>query len=192
MRAGHSFVVKHEEREGEYAHNTMLYEDRKGEPFCFVGGKNGPPKNLRGWIDTGKKHTTADRIWLLVEKRDGTIEPTWALKKNIGPIRSINRTYWEAILAGCPDIELKMNCLAVDLAECQVQSFQPAAVYMEKRFKESVETLDKMGSKAKVRRIKHEPQPQLAGAKRGAESDPERGDAMEMDELPDREGFFSL
>ena len=109
---------------------------------------------------------------------DGTIFPTWALKTNIGPIRSINNTLWEAILAGCPEIELGMNKLAWNLAECQLPSFKPAREYLEKRFEESVEILDAMGSKAKVRRIKYKPQ--AAGLKRSAGADPERGDPMEL------------
>ena len=173
-------------REGSTQKSMSLsLEDRKGEPFRYIGGANAAKKRT-GWIDKGKMHSCPSKIYLLVDMEDGTVFTTWALKKNIGPIRSISETFWEAILAGCPEAELGMNTLAWTLAECQLPTIQPALEYIENQFKESVQILDDMGSKAKVRRIKYEPR--AAGSKRSAGADPERGDPMELFES---EGMFS-
>ena len=126
----------------------------KGLPIRIIGGAN---KGYEGWLLDGKTHPNAEFSYVLLLDDKGEIFATWAKKKNLGPIRPINTTYWEAVLAGCPDIELKMNELAYGLAECQLQDFKPAAEYLEEKYNESVEILDAKGGKAKVRRIKYDP-----------------------------------
>ena len=159
-------------------------EARKGVRIRYLHGKNAKfPRG--GWIDKGRTHHREDRIFILVDLGEGMIFPTWALKKNIGPIRSLDDTYWQAVLAGCPDIELKMNTLAMDLAECQLDDFKPAADYMEERFKDSVRIQDALGSKARVRRIKYKGK---RGEKRQMTREAARGDHMEEEEEEEQRG----
>ena len=148
-----------------------------GEPFCYIGGKN---HNHTGWLDNGRQHCDANMIYILVDMGEGNVCAMWALKKNIGPIWSVNATYWEAVLAGFPDIELKINKLAYSLAKCCLPSYQPAGHHIEGQYNECIHMIEEVGGRARVQNIVHHPG---ATQKRAAEGEPKRGDKMDEETI---------
>lgn len=126
----------------------------KGEPIRVIGGKN---KGYEGWLAKGKIHPNVENTYVLLLDQRGEVFATWAKKMNLGPIRDMPRTLFEAILAGCADMELKMNIVSFGFGECQLDDFTPAAKYMEEKFLEATDIMNQRGSKAKVRRIKFDP-----------------------------------
>ena len=152
-------------------------EYQRGEPIRIIGGNN---KGHLGWLNDSKKHRDADKVFIIIDDK-GDIYDTWALTKNIGPIRKVTASYWEAVLAGCPEIELGLNDIAWRLAECQLTSATPATTYLDKRFQRSVADLDAMGGKAKVRRIVWKPAEEGA-RKRGADAAPQYQRPSDMED----------
>ena len=87
-----------------------------GEPICIIGGKN---KGHKGWFNAGNpslNKRTANIIVDLTKKGEG-YKATWAKTTNVGPVRNIHSTYWEALLYCAPNVEQKMNEVAADLAD---------------------------------------------------------------------------
>ena len=102
------------------------------------------------------------KVNIIVEdpKAPGGFWKTWAKKVNVGPRRNIHGSYWEALLNCAPDVENKINTLAVDLAECQLDNIKEATDYLVKKFTKAVEDMEfdqKMGAKITIRLISHEP-----------------------------------
>ena len=153
---------------------TLKVELIRGVPIRIIGGKN---KGHKGWLNAGNPSSEKGTINIIVDlthKNKGYVA-TWAKKKNVGPVRSIHQSYWEALLYCAPDVEQKMNELAEDLVECQLKDIKDATDYLEVEFREQKEIMkEKIGKgKVKVRHIIHEPK------KRSAEREPDRGDPME-------------
>ena len=153
---------------------TIKVELIRGKPIQIIGGKN---KGHKGWFNAGNPlldKATVKYIIDLTHKNKG-YQATWAKKKNIGPVRSIHQSYWEALLHCAPNVEQKMNKLAEDLVECQLRDIKDATDYLEKEFKEQKEIMrEKIGKgKVKVCHIIHEPNKQIAERK------PNRSDPMD-------------
>ena len=110
----------------------------------------------------------------LIYKNKGYVA-TWAKKKNVGPVRSIHQSYWEALLYCAPDVEQKMNKLAEDLVKCQLKDIKDATDYLEVEFKDQKDIMKEKirKGKVKVRHIIHGPN------KRSAERELDRGNPMD-------------
>ena len=147
-----------------------------GEPIRIIGGKN---KGHRGWLNAGNPSSNKRIVNIIVDltSKGGGYKATWAKTTNVGPLRNIHTSYWEALLYCAPDVEQKMNEVAADLAESQLRDINNATKYHEEQFKkEKYIMMEMIGkSKLKVRPIIYEPR------KRGAEGEAVRGDPMEGD-----------
>lgn len=157
-------------------------EYERGEPIRIIGGNN---KGHLGWMNKSRQHPEPNKSYIIIDDQ-GDVHYTWALNKNMGPIRKITGTYWEAVLAGYPEVELGLNDVAWKIAECQVTDPTPATQYLGDKILESVAVLDKLGAKAKVRRIAWKPSE--AGRKRDAGREPvyQRPSDMEDEEGMER------
>ena len=147
----------------------------KGEEIRILSGPN---KGCEGWFDAGNVSKHKRKVNIIVPDPDAPqgLRKTWAKKSNVGPRRDIHSSYWQALLYCAPDVENKINTLAVDLAECQLDDIEEATSYLVFKFKEAVKDMNldqEKGAKVSVRLIRHEPR------KRGAQGEPERGDPME-------------
>ena len=145
----------------------------KGEEIRIIQGAN---VGREGWLDAANISRDPRKVNVIVDT-DAGLKKTWAKKANVGPKRSIHKSYWEALLYCAPDVENKMNTLAVDLAECQLDDIEHATNYLTKKFEEAVGDLgeaQRRGAKVSIRLITHEPK------KRAATQPATRGDPMEM------------
>ena len=147
-----------------------------GEPIRIIGGKN---KEHNGWLNASSISSNPSVVNIIVDlsHKGMGYKATWAKKKNIGPVRNIHGSYWEALLCCGPSAERKLNDAASELVECQIrdEDIKDATDYLENQIKaekEIMKQMIKMG-KAKVRPITHEPRKRRAG------DEAEHGDPME-------------
>ena len=145
-----------------------------GEPIRIIGGKN---KDHNGWLNAGSISSDPSVVNIIVDLSHQGLgyKASWAKKKNVGPVRNIHGSYWEALLCCRSAAKRKMNDVACELVECQIRDVKDATDYLEKQVEKErgiMKEMMKLG-KAKVRPIMHEPR------KRGAEDKAEQGDPME-------------
>ena len=151
----------------------------KGEEIRILSGPN---KDCEGWLDASNISKHARKVNIIVEDPNAPmgLRRTWAKKCNVGPKRNIHDSYWQALLYCAPDVEHKINTLAVDLAECQLDDIDAATGYLAIKFKEAVKDMrldEKKGAKVLVWLTRHKPR------KRSAQGEPKRGDPMEGTEV---------
>ena len=133
-----------------------------GDQIRILSGKN---RGHEGWLDLGDPNLHPDRVNIIVDLGKNKWMKTWAKQCNVGPIRSVQKTYWEAVLRCAPDIELKLNTLADDLAECRITNINEVTAYLVDGFKRSVKTREDMMGKYKIktRHIEYPPMEKIHG-----------------------------